>query len=153
MLFKIMSLMLVNMGMSQYVSQYEYTTSWDDKRRLVVVQGDSMVRVVKGSVQAEGMNCQLATRNLNILYLSGDQPQDVAFHLNRSNEVKELSNEVVDNVKRDIGRGSGDWAVLVGYDGGVKMVMREQIKWEDVFNKIDGMPMRRREMRNGAICP
>ena len=148
-----MSLLLVNLAMSQYLSKYEYTRSWNNKRRVVVVQGDNMVEEVKEAVQADGMNCQLSTRNLNIIYLSGDQPQDVAFYLDRGTEVTDLSREDVEDVKSDVRRGSGEWAVLVGYDGGVKMVMEEKVEWEKVFNKIDRMPMRRREIRSGAVCP
>ena len=53
----------------------------------------------------------------------------------------------------DVRRGAGEWALLVGYDGGVKMVMEENVQWEKVFDKIDRMPMRRREIRSGAVCP
>ena len=152
-MFKLFSLLLVDLAMSQYMSKYRYTTNWDNKRRLVVVQGDNMVEEVRNVV--DGMNCQLATRNINIIYLSGDQPQDVAFYLNGVTEVKDLDDTDVQNVKSEVGRGSGDWAVLVGYDGGVKMVMgeREGVRWGEIFNRIDRMPMRRQEIRNGAVCP
>ena len=89
----------------------------------------------------------------NIIYISGDQPQDVAFDLDRGPEVTDLSREDVEDVKSDVRRGSGEWAVLVGYDGGVKMEMEEKVEWEKVFDKIDRMPMRRREIRSGAVCP
>ena len=153
MLVKLISLLLVNLAMSQYLSQYEYTRSWNNKKRVMVVHGSNMVEEVKGAVQADGMNCQLSTRNINIIYLSGDQPKDVAFYLDRGTEVTNLSREDVEDVKSDVRRGSGEWALLVGYDGGVKMAMEEKVEWEKVFNKIDRMPMRRREIRSGAVCP
>merc|ERR1719233_1220915 len=101
-------LLLVNMGLAQYLSRYQYTTSWNNKRRLVVVQGDNMVEQVMRSVQAEGINCQLSTRNLNIIFLSEDNPRDLAFYSNREPEVVNLNQEVVENIKNDIGQGSDD---------------------------------------------
>merc|ERR1712106_742768 len=134
------SLLLVDLAMSQYLSQYRYTSNWDNKRRLVVVQGDNMVEEMRKVV--DGMNCQLATRNINIFYLSGGQPRDVAFYLNGVTEVKDLEDTDVQNVKSDVGRGSGDWAVLVGYDGGIKIMEKEGVRWGEIFNRIDRMPMR-----------
>ena len=141
------------MGLAQYLSRYQYTTSWNNKRRLVVVEGDTMVEQVRRSVLAEGMNCQLSTRNLNIIYLSGDNPRDLAFYPNRDPDVENLDQEVVKNIKNDIGQMSGEWAALVGYDGGVKMVVREEVEWDTIFSTIDRMPMRRREILGGAVCP
>lgn len=37
--------------------------------------------------------------------------------------------------------------VLVGKDGGVKLASSEPVAAEELFDLIDGMPMRRREMR------
>lgn len=38
-------------------------------------------------------------------------------------------------------------AVLIGKDGGVKLVRRDSIDLQAVFDRIDAMPMRQREMR------
>lgn len=37
--------------------------------------------------------------------------------------------------------------ILVGKDGGIKLRQDSQVKLEEVFDLIDGMPMRREEMR------
>lgn len=38
-------------------------------------------------------------------------------------------------------------AVLIGKDGGVKLVRRDSVDLQAVFDRIDAMPMRQREMR------
>ncbi len=38
-------------------------------------------------------------------------------------------------------------AVLVGKDGGVKLVRHHSVDLQEVFDRIDAMPMRQREMR------
>jgi hypothetical protein len=37
--------------------------------------------------------------------------------------------------------------ILIGKDGGVKLVQEERVSLQAVFDLIDTMPMRRREMR------
>jgi len=38
-------------------------------------------------------------------------------------------------------------AILIGKDGGVKLTRNEAIRLQEVFDRIDAMPMRQREMR------
>merc|ERR1719348_655385 len=112
----------------------------------------SLEEQVGRSLQSDGMICELSTRNLNIIYLSRDNPRYVAYYLDNT-ETRDLGQEVVENIENDIGQGQGDWPVLVGYDGGVKMVIRDQAEWDVIFRTIDRMPMRRREILGGAVCP
>lgn len=50
--------------------------------------------------------------------------------------------------REDAGIDSGDFAaVLIGRDGGVKLRSDEPVTPEDLFQLMDSMPMRRREMR------
>ena len=37
--------------------------------------------------------------------------------------------------------------ILIGKDGGVKMVREDRLSLQEVFDRIDSMPMRRQEMR------
>ena len=37
--------------------------------------------------------------------------------------------------------------ILVGKDGGTKMVCDNPVKLQEVFDRIDSMPMRRQEMK------
>ena len=40
--------------------------------------------------------------------------------------------------------------ILVGKDGGVKLRTNDQIRLQDIFERIDAMPMRQQEMRQNA---
>ena len=61
----------------------------------------------------------------------------------------------VESVRLRVGLGSGDFAVvLVGRDGGEKLRTTEVPALGEVFALIDGMPMRRAEMREHPTpCP
>jgi hypothetical protein len=50
--------------------------------------------------------------------------------------------------RRELGIGRGAFAVvLVGKDGGEKLRSTEPLRSRDLLDRIDAMPMRRREMR------
>ena len=39
--------------------------------------------------------------------------------------------------------------ILLGLDGGVKLIEQSEINWEKAFRTIDSMPMRQSEIKNG----
>ncbi len=56
-----------------------------------------------------------------------------------------------DRLRQDYATGTdGFQVVLIGKDGGVKLRAAEPVAAGDFFALIDTMPMRRREMREGA---
>ena len=65
-----------------------------------------------------------------------------------------LSSRAADNIRSQFRiRGGGFSVVLVGKDGGVKARYAKAPDLDDVFSLIDGMPMRRSEMRErGLSC-
>jgi len=61
---------------------------------------------------------------------------------------KPLSTSGAASLRRQFGVGPGRFTVvLVGKDGGVKMSRQDDVDLQAIFNLIDGMPMRRQEMR------
>jgi hypothetical protein len=59
-----------------------------------------------------------------------------------------------DQLRHAYARGaSGFQVVLIGKDGGVKLRAGEPVPTADVLALIDSMPMRQREMREGASQP
>ena len=57
-------------------------------------------------------------------------------------------------LRRAYARGaSGFQVVLIGKDGGVKLRSADPVPTADVLALVDSMPMRRREMREGASQP
>ncbi|MBA3423589.1 MAG: DUF4174 domain-containing protein [Rubrobacteraceae bacterium] len=58
------------------------------------------------------------------------------------------SAEAAEYARREYGVEAGRFAVaLVGKDGGVKFRADEPVPAREIFDRIDAMPMRRREMR------
>lgn len=87
-------------------------------------------------------NEALTDRNLIIFLLT----EDIVYHSN--GELSEINAE---RLRKHLGisydfRGT----VLVGKDGGVKMKEGFQVSPETVFTLIDGMPMRRAEIRKSG---
>lgn len=156
MILSILTLLMGQMVVGSYLNQYQYNTSWNNKRRLMVVLGDVLTEQIKNGIEQEDLKCELSVRNMNIIYLSDNtSPQDIAYKLGNPSEIKELTISDVESIRNELGigaRAKGDVAFLVGYDGGVKMTLRNEVNWKKVFDKIDKMPMRRQEIRNGAVC-
>ena len=62
--------------------------------------------------------------------------------------MSELDHEMADKLRRNFSVAPGQLTViLVGKDGGVKLRRNEQVNLNEIFLLIDGMPMRREEMR------
>jgi hypothetical protein len=65
----------------------------------------------------------------------------------RDLQVEYLTGESAEAVRREYGVADGFEALLVGRDRGVKLRSPEPVTPEELFGRIDEMPMRRREMR------
>lgn len=65
----------------------------------------------------------------------------------RDLQVEYLTGETAEAARREYGVADGFEALLVGRDGGVKLRSPEPIGPDELFGRIDEMPMRRREMR------
>merc|ERR1711915_405411 len=156
MILSILTLLMGQMVVGSYLNKYQYNTSWNNKRRLMVVLGDGLIRQIKREVDQGDIKCELSVRNMNMIYLSDNtSPQDITYKLGNPSEIRELTDSEVESIKNEIrisSRAKGDVAFLVGYDGGVKMTLKNEVNWKKVFERIDKMPMRRQEIRNGAVC-
>jgi len=63
-------------------------------------------------------------------------------------EESRLSSEEAETLRHRFSVQSGRFAViLIGKDGGVKMVREHEANLREIFARIDTMPMRQREMR------
>ncbi len=67
---------------------------------------------------------------------------------------RSLPSEEAQSLRRRFGIRSAKFTVvLIGKDGGVKMVHEGRVDLEAIFARIDAMPMRRQEMRAGPSSP
>lgn len=65
-----------------------------------------------------------------------------------------LSSEDAQNLRRHFEVGPGRFTViLIGKDGGVKMVREHRAELQEIFDLIDSMPMRQREMNEKGKTP
>ncbi|UJP63437.1 DUF4174 domain-containing protein [Mongoliitalea daihaiensis] len=68
-----------------------------------------------------------------------------------SNAGKSLHPSEWERMKRAyVPKSNKDLWLLIGLDGGVKAVDQSNLDWSTIFKLIDGMPMRRSEIRNGS---
>lgn len=58
-----------------------------------------------------------------------------------------MTGESAEAARREYGVAGGFETLLVGRDGGVKLRSREPVGPEELFGRIDEMPMRQREIR------
>jgi hypothetical protein len=127
---------------SDPLSQYRW------KNRLLLIFAadieDQNVQATRELLEAS--ECQLEDRDMVIGWIleRGDSQLGMA----------PLSSRAADNIRSQFRiRGGGFFVVLVGKDGGVKARYAKAPDLHDVFSLIDGMPMRRSEMRErGLSC-
>lgn len=141
----------------QYLGQFHYR-NWNDKRRLIIVRGDDDAVRRTLSEAAENYRCELAVRNINLVLLGTSTATETQFLLNEDSRAQELSQELREGLKSRYSY-LGDapfWAILIGYDGGRKMIFRTDVNFPAIIDRIDTMPMRRREMadqrQQGISC-
>merc|ERR1711915_1164256 len=93
MILSILTLLMGQMVMGSYLNKYQYSTSWNNKRRLMVVLGDGLIEQIKREVDQGDIKCELSVRNMNTIYLSDNtSPQDLAYNLDKSTLVDHLAN-------------------------------------------------------------
>ena len=69
-------------------------------------------------------------------------------------ETQPLPNEQAESLRRKFRvEGGRLTVVLVGKDGGVKMVREHRAELAEFFDRIDSMPMRQQEMREKGAAP
>merc|ERR1712241_1453702 len=141
----------------QYLGQFHYR-NWNDRRRLIIVRGDDDTIRRTLDEASDNYRCELAARNINLVLLGSSKATETQFLLNEDPRSQELSQELGEGLKSrfsDLGN-VPFWAILMGYDGGTKMVFRTDVNFPAIFNRIDTMPMRRREMadqrQQGISC-
>jgi len=140
----------------QYLGQFHYR-NWNDRRRLIIVKGDEDAVRRTLDEATDNYRCELATRNINLILLGTSTTTETKFLLNENSRTQELSEELGEGLKsRYSNLGDGFWAILIGYDGGRKMLFNTNVNFNAIFNRIDTMPMRRREMadqrQQGISC-
>lgn len=112
------------------------------KNRIVLIKADADVGTYLN--QIEGANLEIADRDILWFLISND-----ATETNYSNQLDDnFSETILDRYFRN----ANTQAVLIGKDGGVKDVS-DELNLSELFALIDGMPMRRAELREDSNQP
>ena len=119
----ILVLLLVNSSFAQDITKYQW------KNRVVIIFGtDYDNNKVREQHQVfEAFSNEIADREIIILVPRKKERLKLLKRLDLSNDYSGL--------------------ILVGKDGGIKLQQRLVVRPETLFNLIDGMPMRRAEIR------
>ncbi len=113
---------------------------WKNRLLLIMAPSDTDPRVVGFESRLAARRDDIRDRDLLTLRLLEAGPS--------VQPDQTLSPESVQALRRRYGAAPGRFLViLIGKDGGVKLVQEEQVSLQAIFDLIDTMPMRRREMR------
>lgn len=114
---------------------------WKNRPVLIFApsQEDSAYQALKEEISKR--EAEIIDRDIVVLHLFEDGNGWAANAKLDSSMVRELLD------KYDV-KNSGLTVILIGKDGGEKMRQRGNFDLEEIFKRIDAMPMRRSEMRN-----
>lgn len=115
------------------------------KHRLLLVFGETHdgTGIVEFRETLDAARCELEARDLLVGWFFADEPARIgndSLDDRRAQAIRRMAQPAAGGVT----------VVLVGKDGGVKSRYDRAPPLADVFALIDGMPMRRAEMRSGA---
>ncbi|MBA2443706.1 MAG: DUF4174 domain-containing protein [Rubrobacter sp.] len=119
-------------------------TPYRDTNRLLLIFAPSRTdeRYDRQRQLLQGEDDGLADRDLVLLQLLGDGKGFM--------QGNPVSPEEASGAREGFGVGDGEFAaVLVGKDGTEKLRSGEPVSAEELFGRIDEMPMHRREMEEG----
>ena len=115
---------------------------WQNRLLLVFAPSPEYKEVKTQQQLFEGQEAELKDRDLLVAYLFGEEGRI---------ENITLSAEDVTTLRERYGVGENDFIVLlIGKDGTAKERLEEPMRPADLFETIDAMPMRQREMKEGG---
>lgn len=134
-LLTIFSFLMVNVN-AQNLSTHQW------KNRIILILVDDLTNP-ELQTQLTEFRTQLAGMKERKLVVYQIQANQFQRGLNAENEWI-TSNKLYKKYKSD---DSPFEVILIGLDGGIKLTQHELLTYEKLFAIIDGMPMRRRELR------
>lgn len=136
----LVSMPCAGLAQSDPLSQYR----WKNRPLLIFAENaaDHNVQAARNALQA--LECEIEDRDMVIGWIFEEGESRLG--------ATGISSRAGDNIRARLRVRRGEFtAVLVGKDGGVKARYAKAPDLQDVFSLIDGMPMRRSEMRQRAF--
>lgn len=123
-------------GWSMDLNQYKW------KHRLLLIfapdDGHSLLRNLESDIAAQPD--EVSERDLIVFKIFENGPSLMAAAPLNPQTAANLRNKFAAPLEQFT-------CILVGKDGGVKLRQNDQIRLQDIFERIDAMPMRQEEMR------
>ncbi|MEM9104813.1 MAG: DUF4174 domain-containing protein [Pseudomonadota bacterium] len=113
--------------------------AWQYRPLIVVAPDAEDPRLLEQRTQLSGLQDQLRDRDMAVVELVGGQARTIAGPAVEIDVAR-----LVERLGLSVDRFE---VLLVGKDTGIKLRSSEPVIATDLFGLIDGMPMRRREMR------
>ncbi|MFP4104777.1 MAG: DUF4174 domain-containing protein [Phycisphaerae bacterium] len=111
---------------------------WTDRPLLVFADEDTSAQADKQAELLQNQYDQLTDRDMVVLWIGTSAPPGRKLHQQVT---------VSDQLRRKLDvPAEGFHALLIGKDGGVKLRTDEPVQPQRLYDLIDAMPMRRREM-------
>ncbi|MGB5982831.1 MAG: DUF4174 domain-containing protein [Nonlabens sp.] len=127
----------MNHGFGQELSEFKW-----ENRLLVILSTES--NISHGAHQLkefDNLTQELADRKLRLLKITPDSVQTFDYSIQPIKKAKESglwSKFASDNKEFEV--------MLIGLDGGIKFRSKQLVNAQDIFDRIDSMPMRKSEL-------
>lgn len=119
---------------------------WQHRLLLLFAPDEKKPAYVSAAEDIARRSAEVADRDLVVFHVLEDGPSRVNGRMLSQEEVRQLRHRFEIPADRFA-------AVLIGKDGGVKLVRYQAVELQEVFDRIDAMPMRQREMRQKKSSP
>jgi len=137
---KLISLTIFSFFMVNVNAQNLSTHQWKNRLILILVNDDAQAELQAQLTEFRHHSAGMKERKLVVYQVQANQ---FKRGLSTDNECI-TSNKLYKNYKSD---DSPFEVILIGLDGGIKLTQNDMLTCEKLFAIIDGMPMRRRELR------
>ena len=117
---------------------------WENRILIVKTKKEQSEKYQKQIAAFNAATAQLKDRKLVLYQIVGSSYQLTDYKKVAQKETGELSAEVAELLSEE----HPFEVILIGLDGGIKLQKTDLLTKEELFNRIDSMPMRRAELKN-----
>lgn len=136
-IFLIFHLFLMQQASSQELSDFK----WKNRLLVIVTKTQNDALAEQQLQKFNDLSQELAERKLCLIQITPDSTQTFDYSVRPSSFVKES------DLWSELGNNDKEFEVLlIGLDGGIKFRSTQLVSAQEIFDRIDAMPMRRSEL-------
>lgn len=127
----------MNRGFSQELSEFK----WENRLLVILSTESNNSHSAHQLKEFDDLTQELADRKLRLLKITPDSVQTFDYSIQPIKKAKESglwSKLASDNTEFEV--------LLIGLDGGIKFRSKQLVNAQEIFDRIDSMPMRKSEL-------